>query len=123
MKYDLDPDRKFKIPVGDTDKLEFRLSDLLVVPDKKISLKKDFDHDFNAGFDNKEGALEHVAKNVGRLSELQEKLYAQDKYVVLIIFQAIDAAGKDGAIRHVMSGVNPQGCHVTSFKTPSSEEL
>jgi len=57
------------------------------------------------------------------LAELQEKLWAQDRWAVLIIFQAMDAAGKDGAIKHVLSGVNPQGCEVTSFKAPSAEEL
>jgi len=123
MKPRFDPDKKIKIAVGDTGKVEFRLRDVMVVPDSKISLKKDYDPDFTGGFDDKEGALEKVAANVGRLSELQEKLYAQDTYGVLVIFQAIDAAGKDGAIRHVMSGINPQGCHVTSFKSPSAEEL
>src|SRR6266705_3449167 len=57
------------------------------------------------------------------LSHMQEKLYAQDRWALLLIFQAMDAAGKDGAIKHVMSGVNPQGCDVTSFKSPSNEEL
>ena len=60
---------------------------------------------------------------VKALAELQDKLYAQDKWAVLLIFQAMDAAGKDGAIKHVMSGVNPQGCQVFSFKSPSAEEL
>jgi PPK2 family polyphosphate:nucleotide phosphotransferase len=60
---------------------------------------------------------------VSRMAELQQKLYAQDTYALWLIFQAMDAAGKDGCIRHVMSGVNPQGCHVTSFKAPSVEEL
>lgn len=123
MKPNFDPQRKIAIPVGDKGEVEFRLRDVMVVPDSKISLKKDYDPDFTGGFDDKEGALEKVAANVSRLSELQEKLYAQDTYGVLVIFQAIDAAGKDGAIRHVMSGINPQGCHVTSFKSPSSEEL
>ena len=123
MKVKFDPERKIKIKVGERGKVEFRFDDVMVVPDAKISLKKDYDPDFTGGLDDKEGALEKVASNVGRLSELQEKLYAQDTYGVLVIFQAIDAAGKDGAIRHVMSGVNPQGCHVTSFKTPSAEEL
>ena len=123
MKVNFDPERKIKIKVGESGKVEFRLRDVMVVPDAKISLKKDYDPDFTGGFDDKEGALEKVAANVSRLSELQEKLYAQDTNGVLVIFQAIDAAGKDGAIRHVMSGVNPQGCHVTSFKAPSSEEL
>ena len=67
------------------------------------------------------GALLQVG--VERLSTLQEKLYAQDSHALLLIFQAMDAAGKDGTIKHVLSGVNPQGCHVTSFKAPSTEEL
>ena len=60
---------------------------------------------------------------VERLAELQDKLYAQDRWAVLLVFQAMDAAGKDGTIKHVMSGVNPQGCQVYSFKAPSAEEL
>jgi PPK2 family polyphosphate:nucleotide phosphotransferase len=64
-----------------------------------------------------------LADGVQRLSELQDKLYAQDRWAVLLIFQAMDAAGKDGTIKHVMSGVNPQGCQVYSFKAPSSEDL
>src|SRR3981189_254126 len=60
---------------------------------------------------------------VGRLDELQQLLYASNRYAVLLIFQAMDAAGKDGVIRHVMSGVNPQGCQVFSFKHPSATEL
>lgn len=123
MKYNLDPDRKIKIDVGEGGSVEFKLRDILVPPDTKISLKKDYDPDFTGGFDDKAGALQRVTSNVQRLSDLQEKLYAQDVYGILIIFQAIDAAGKDGAIRHVMSGINPQGCHVTSFKAPSSEDL
>jgi len=62
-------------------------------------------------------------KRAGLLSNMQEKLYAQDRWALLLIFQAMDAAGKDGAIKHVMTGVNPQGCDVYSFKTPSAEEL
>ena len=123
MKRRLDPDRKIKVHVADKEKIEFKLKDILVPPKEKISLKKDYDPGFTGGFEDKAGALEHVAANVQRLSEYQDRLYAQDTYSLLIIFQAMDAAGKDGAIRHVMSGVNPQGCHVTSFKTPSTEEL
>jgi len=123
MTKPLDPDRKIRFQVADEGKVEFRLRQILVPPGEKISLKKDYDPDFTGGFDSKSAALQHVAANVERLADLQEKLYAQDTYGVLIIFQAMDAAGKDGAIRHVMSGVNPQGCHVTSFKTPSAEEL
>src|SRR3954453_21085176 len=68
-------------------------------------------------------AKEALAACIETLTELQEKLYAQDKWAVLLIFQAMDAAGKDGAIKHVMSGVNPKGCKVFSFKSPSSEDL
>src|SRR6185369_10428118 len=64
-----------------------------------------------------------LADGVERLAALQEKLYAQDRWSVLAVFQAMDAAGKDGAVKHVMSGVNPQGCQVHSFKAPSAEEL
>ena len=73
--------------------------------------------------DEKPLAQEALARGVELLRELQDKLYAQDRWAVLIIFQAMDAAGKDGAIKHVMSGVNPQGCEVSSFKAPSAEEL
>jgi len=66
---------------------------------------------------------ELLAKHVGELSSLQRLHYASDRYALLLIFQAMDAAGKDGAIRHIMSGVNPQGCEVSSFKQPSAEEL
>lgn len=123
MKRNLDPKRTIKIKVGDKGTIKFNLGEIMVTPGRKISLKKDFNPDFTGGVKDKAGALEKVEANVQRLADLQEKLYAQDIYSVLMIFQAMDAAGKDGAIRHVMSGVNPQGCHVTSFKSPSAEEL
>lgn len=88
----------------------------------KVDLK-DHPTDYKGDYTDKDEAVEDLEKNVERLTELQEILYAQDVYSLLIIFQAMDAAGKDGAIEHVMSGVNPQGCHVTSFKQPSAEEL
>jgi PPK2 family polyphosphate:nucleotide phosphotransferase len=72
---------------------------------------------------DKPRAKEALAAGVELLAQLQDKLYAQDQWAVLLIFQAMDAAGKDGAIKHVMSGVNPQGCEVYSFKTPTSEDL
>ncbi len=72
---------------------------------------------------NEKEARKLLHKGVERLAELQDMLYAQDRWAVLVIFQAMDAAGKDGAIKHVMSGVNPQGCEVYSFKAPSSEDL
>jgi PPK2 family polyphosphate:nucleotide phosphotransferase len=73
--------------------------------------------------DMKERSKALLQEGVGRMAALQEKLYAQDRWGVLLIFQAMDAAGKDGAIDHVMSGVNPQGCQVHAFKAPSTEEL
>jgi PPK2 family polyphosphate:nucleotide phosphotransferase len=72
---------------------------------------------------DKARSKEALATGIAALAELQDKLYAQDRWAVLLIFQAMDAAGKDGAIKHVMSGVNPQGCEVYSFKSPSSEDL
>ena len=84
----------------------------------------DYDPADTCGLDiDKAEAKAMLADGVERLAALQEKLYAQDRWAVLAIFQAMDAAGKDGAIEHVMSGVNPQGCQVHSFKAPSHEEL
>jgi polyphosphate kinase 2 (PPK2 family) len=71
----------------------------------------------------KDGAQDLVSEGIARLADLQERLYAQDRWSILLIFQAMDAAGKDSTIKHVMSGVNPQGCEVHAFKAPSSEEL
>jgi len=76
-----------------------------------------------AGIDSKKQAQELLDRGIVELAEMQEKLYAQDRWGVLLIFQAMDAAGKDGTIKHVMSGVNPQGCQVFSFKAPSPEDL
>ena len=84
---------------------------------------KDFSPKDTRGLKDKVEAENALAAGVARLAELQEKLYAQDRWGVLLIFQAMDAAGKDSAIEHVMSGVNPQGCQVYSFKAPSAEEL
>lgn len=123
LKLHLDPDHKVSLKVGKKHKVEFRLRHLLVPPGDKISLKRDYDPGFTGGYHDKTAAVEQLAANVERLAELQERLYADDRYGVLIVFQAMDAAGKDGAIKHVMSGVNPQGCKVTSFKVPSAEEL
>lgn len=94
----------------------------LVREGKTLDLK-DHPTDFTGDYTDKKDAVKALEKNVERLRELQDVLYAQDIYALLVIFQAMDAAGKDGAIEHVMSGVNPQGCHVVSFKQPSSEEL
>jgi PPK2 family polyphosphate:nucleotide phosphotransferase len=94
---------------------------LVAKPGKKVSLK-DFDPDWTASIKDKEHAQGLLQEGVKRLASYQDKLYAQDTYSVLMIFQAMDAAGKDGTIRHVMSGINPQGCQVFSFKVPSAEE-
>jgi PPK2 family polyphosphate:nucleotide phosphotransferase len=84
---------------------------------------KDFDPADTGHWKSKEHAEETLQKEILRTAELQDKLYAQDNWALLLIFQAMDAAGKDGAIKHVMSGVNPQGCQVYSFKAPSEREL
>jgi PPK2 family polyphosphate:nucleotide phosphotransferase len=101
-----------------------------VPPDEKVRLK-----DYNPGWKQsdefehlgkdalKERAKEILDRNLADLAEAQSLLYADDRYAVLIVLQAMDAAGKDGTIKHVMSGVNPQGCQVFSFKTPSAEDL
>lgn len=93
----------------------------LVKESSKLDLKKHAT-DFTGDYTDKKEAVKDLQKNVERLRELQDVLYAHDTYSLLIIFQAMDAAGKDGAIEHVMSGVNPQGVSVVSFKQPSSEE-
>ena len=103
--------RKYSEPFCVTNGKKFRLKDV----DPANTL--DFDSD------EKPQAQEALATGVEVLAELQEKLWAQDRWAVLAVFQAMDAAGKDGAIKHVMSGINPQGCEVTSFKAPSAEEL
>src|SRR5438445_49360 len=84
---------------------------------------KDFDPSDTHSYDSEEHAKEMLEKGIEHMAELQDKLYAQDAWAVLLIFQAMDAAGKDGAIKHVMSGLNPQGCQVYSFKAPSAQEL
>ena len=81
---------------------------------------KDYDPGDTNGLKDKDKALRTLQQSVDLLSHFQEKLYAQDRWAMLIIFQAMDAAGKDGAIKHVMSGINPQGCSVTAFKVPSA---
>jgi PPK2 family polyphosphate:nucleotide phosphotransferase len=94
----------------------------LVPEGKKLNLKN-YKTDFTGNYKDKKEAVADLAENVGRLAKLQDVLYAQDAHAILIMFQAMDAAGKDSAIKHVMSGINPQGCEVTSFKQPSAEEL
>lgn len=103
--------REFAALFRVTDGRRFRLDD--VDPDDTLDFKQE----------DKPRAREALAMGVQLLAELQDKLYAQDRWGLLLIFQAMDAAGKDSAIKHVMSGINPQGCQVTSFKAPSAEEL
>ncbi len=101
-----------------------RLIDMLIVPPgKKRNLLKDYDPAATGGLIQKKDAKALLAEGVLRMAEYQNKLYAQNTHSLLIIFQAMDAAGKDSTIRHVMSGLNPQGTQVHSFKAPSTEEL
>ncbi len=93
-----------------------------IIEGSKVNLKN-HPTGFTGEYTDKMAAVTDLEKNVRRLAALQDRLYAHDVYSLLIIFQAMDAAGKDGAIEHVMSGVNPQGCHVVSFKQPSSDDL
>ncbi len=103
--------RQFAEPFCVTGGSSFRLKN--IDPGDTLDLKSE----------DKPRANEALASGVQALAELQDMLYAQDRWSVLLIFQAMDAAGKDGAIKHVMSGINPQGCQVYSFKSPSSEDL
>jgi PPK2 family polyphosphate:nucleotide phosphotransferase len=102
---------KFSKPYCITDGGKFRLKD--IDPGDMANLEDE----------DKPRSKEVLAQGVEIIAELQDKLYAQDRWGVLLVFQAMDAAGKDGAIKHVMSGINPQGCQVYSFKGPSSEDL
>ncbi len=98
------------------------LAPMRVKPGRRVRLATDFDPSYKAGLKKKDGVA-LVAQGVQDLSEYQARLAAQDTWGVLVVLQALDAAGKDGLIRHVMTGVNPQGVQVESFKVPSSEEL
>jgi len=100
-----------------------KLADAFCVTHGKSFRLKDFDPADTRGLHSKEKAEELLQEDVEVLADQQDKLYAQDQWAVLLIFQAMDAAGKDGVIKHVMSGVNPQGVQVYSFKQPSAEEL
>ena len=109
------PDRRFK-------RLHEFIEPFRVEPGRKVRLSQDFDPGFTGDLVKKEDAERLLTESVGLLSEFQERLAAQDTWSVLVIFQAMDAAGKDSTIQHVMSGVNPQGVEVTSFKVPSELE-
>ena len=103
--------RRFAKPYRVDGSKRFRLDD--IDPDDRGDLTKE----------DRPRAQEALSKGVEAIAQLQDRLYAQDRWAMLLVFQAIDAAGKDSAIKHVMSGVNPQGCQVYSFKSPSSEDL
>ena len=101
----------------------FTSDKIVVPPGQAVNLARDFDTDYTGSFKEKKEAETETAANVQRLAEQQDLLYASDTYSLLIVFQAMDAAGKDSTIKHVMSGVNPQGCQVHNFKAPSAQEL
>jgi PPK2 family polyphosphate:nucleotide phosphotransferase len=111
MKYDklIEEASRLAAPYCITDGVKFRL--------------KDYDPADTNGVKSKRHAQTILDRRAGLLSHMQEKLYAQDRWALLVILQGLDAAGKDGMIKHVMSGVNPQGCSVSAFKAPSDEEL
>jgi PPK2 family polyphosphate:nucleotide phosphotransferase len=109
-----------------TRKIRKELARLAARYDVRKGLKfrlEDVDPDDTSGIKSEADALKLLSRSTEMLSHMQETLYAQDRWALLLIFQGMDAAGKDGAIKHVMSGVNPQGCDVRSFKAPSHEEL
>ncbi len=99
-----------------------KTSKFKVPPGKKVKLS-DYQTDYIGDIESKKDARKLLKANIKKMAELQDRLYAHDRYGLLIIFQAMDAAGKDSTIKHVMSGVNPQGTQVFSFKQPAAEEL
>ncbi len=105
------------------ERIQTLIDNIIVPPGQKIHLKRDYDPSFTGDLVQKKDAAELLAEGIQQLAEYQDKLYAQNTHALLIIFQAMDAAGKDGVIKHVMSGLNPQGTQVYSFKAPSDEEL
>lgn len=103
--------------------LKISTRQFMVSPDTKIKLERDFDPAYTSDYLDKSQAFGKLEQDIQQLAQYQDILYAQNTYALLVIFQAMDAAGKDGTIKHVMSGLNPQGCQVFSFKAPSAEEL
>ena len=94
----------------------------LVQPGKKVKLSRDFDPNYTGDID-KDDARERLNNGVAEMARLEDRFYADDRFALVLIFQAMDAAGKDGTIKHVMSGLNPQGCRVSTFKAPTHREL
>jgi PPK2 family polyphosphate:nucleotide phosphotransferase len=107
----------------DFSKLSKYVEGLQVKPKQQIDLKKQFDTDYDHKMFSQEEGENLLQWGIAKLSEMQDKLYASGHHSVLIIFQAMDAAGKDSTIKHIMTGLNPQGVKVTSFKTPNKAEL
>lgn len=107
----------------DVERIAKFIDPLRVTPGSKVNLEKDFDPGYRADFMRKKDGKELLQTGIGLLADYQRRLAAQNTYGVLVCLQALDAGGKDGTIRHVMSGVNPQGVHVSGFKVPSTEEL
>lgn len=105
-----------------TDELYVPMKNLMVKPGKSVNLKK-YDTDYTGNAITKEVGMELLAEGIKKLAEVQDKLYAHNRYRVLIILQAMDAAGKDSAVKHMLTGLNPMGVKVHSFKAPTSHEL
>jgi PPK2 family polyphosphate:nucleotide phosphotransferase len=106
-----------------SENLQDFIKPFIVRPGESMSLRKDFDPGYKSNYVRKSEARVRLDSGIQRLATLQDSFYAQNTYGLLIVLQAMDAAGKDSVIKHVMSGVNPQGCQVWSFKQPSTEEL
>lgn len=105
------------------ERIQNLITPLWVRPGHRVNLPEGYDSAYSLPDLDKASSLPLLQEGIAHLSEMQDRLYSQDTYGVLLILQAMDAAGKDGTIKHVMSGINPQGVHVNSFKAPSSEEL
>src|SRR5438445_9343793 len=111
------------MPRDETRRIGRLIEPFRVKPGARVKLPRDFDAGFRGGYVKKKEAVDVLAQGVSELARYQDRLAAQDTYAVLIVLQALDAAGKDGTIKHVMSGVNPQGVSVHGFKVPSAQEL
>src|SRR5437899_9981104 len=103
------------MPRDETRRIGRLIEPFRVKPGAKVKLAKDFDPGFRGGYVKKKDAVDVLTQGIVELAQYQDRLAAQDSYAVLVVLQALDAAGKDGTIRHVMSGVNPQGVSVNSF--------
>jgi len=111
------------VPTSEQRRIARLIKPFRVQPGAKVDVRKDYDPAFHGSYVKKKDAAGALAQGVVQLAEYQDRLAAQGTYAVLVVLQALDAAGKDGTIKHVMSGVNPQGVSVQSFKVPSAEEL